>query len=177
MEPFSFMLTGGHPNSLGRTVEVVDTVLSDPERLTELMDCYKSDDEVVRLRTSSAIKRVFKDKPEWFDDWADHLLDEVSNLDQPSAMWTQAQIFLAHGARMSDEQMNKARNILVRNLHQSDDWIVLNMTMKTLEEWTKGDPPLAERVVERIEELTNDERRSVAKCAQKTLKQMGRPLL
>lgn len=39
MEPnkqFEEMLTGGHPNSLGRTVEVVELVLLSQARLTDL---------------------------------------------------------------------------------------------------------------------------------------------
>jgi hypothetical protein len=35
-ESFEEMLTGGHPNSLGRTIEVVDIVLSNPARLSDL---------------------------------------------------------------------------------------------------------------------------------------------
>ena len=35
-EPFVDMLTGGHPNSLGRTIEVVDQVLATPDRIDEL---------------------------------------------------------------------------------------------------------------------------------------------
>ena len=57
-ERFEDMLTGGHPNSLGRTIEVVDAVLAAPERFEELFNCYQSADEVVRLRVSNAMKRV-----------------------------------------------------------------------------------------------------------------------
>ena len=57
-ESFESMLTGGHPNSLGRTEEVVDLVLAEQERLSDLYSCYFSADEIVRLRVSSAMKRV-----------------------------------------------------------------------------------------------------------------------
>ena len=55
--PFEARLSGGHPNSLGDTVKVVEEVLKQPKRFKELFDCYLSDDEVVRLRTSNAMKR------------------------------------------------------------------------------------------------------------------------
>ena len=32
---FEQMLTGGHPNSLGRTGEVVDSILAEPARLAQ----------------------------------------------------------------------------------------------------------------------------------------------
>jgi hypothetical protein len=71
-ETFEAMLAGGHPNSLGRTVEVVDLVLADRDRLAELFQCYFSADEVVRLRVSSAMKRVTIAHPEWtMASWTD----------------------------------------------------------------------------------------------------------
>ena len=39
------MLKGGHPNSLGRTLEVVEIIINDREKLSELFNCYLSDDE------------------------------------------------------------------------------------------------------------------------------------
>jgi hypothetical protein len=64
-QSFEEMLTGGHPNSLGRTIEVVELILEDSVRLSDLYNCYFSADEVVRLRTSNAIKRISREKAEW----------------------------------------------------------------------------------------------------------------
>lgn len=175
MEPFRFMLAGGHPNSLGRTVEVVDCVFAEPERLDELFDCYGSDDEVVRLRTSSAIKRVFAAQPPWFDAYAERLLNEVAKVDQPSAKWTLAQIFLTHGDRLNIGQMARAKDLLVHNLHTENDWIVLNMTMKTCQQWLKAHPDLVARIRDRVRELASDPRKSVAKYAGKVLKELDIP--
>ena len=55
---FENMLTGGHPNSLGNTVQVVEIVLKAPDRFAELFNCYGSENPIVRLRTSNAMKRV-----------------------------------------------------------------------------------------------------------------------
>ena len=35
---FEQMLKGGHPNSLGRTLEVVKIIINDREKLSELFD-------------------------------------------------------------------------------------------------------------------------------------------
>ena len=43
-------LSGGHPDSLGNTEAVVERILDDPALLDNLIDCYGSDDAVVRLR-------------------------------------------------------------------------------------------------------------------------------
>ena len=36
---FENMLSGGHPNSLGRTLEVVDDVLNNKDKLADLFQC------------------------------------------------------------------------------------------------------------------------------------------
>lgn len=56
-ESFEEMLKGGHSNSLGRTIEVVDLVLTNPEKLSDLYNCYFSEDEVVRLRILGCLKQ------------------------------------------------------------------------------------------------------------------------
>ncbi|VAW43375.1 hypothetical protein MNBD_CHLOROFLEXI01-2778 [hydrothermal vent metagenome] len=168
-ESFEMMLTGGHLNSLGRTVEVVEIVLADPARLAELYACYGSDDAVVRLRTSSGIKRISRVKPEWLVPYIDRLLTEVAALDQASAQWTLADLFATLAPLMSATQRNQAEAVLKRNLANHTDWIVLNQTMKTLGAWAKEDAALRHWLVLHLERLSGDGRKSVAKTAQKTL--------
>lgn len=167
------MLAGGHPNSLGRTEEIVEIVLGEPERMAELYDCYFSDDEVVRLRTSSACKRVFKARPDWFAEYADRLLSEIAAIDQPSAKWTLAQLFLEHQKRLTPDQRARATEVLIRNLHEEEDWIALNMSMKTLERWVRDDPEITPRIEVRVRSLADDRRKSVANGARKLLNAMG----
>ncbi|MEO1191896.1 MAG: hypothetical protein AAFY02_09075 [Pseudomonadota bacterium] len=168
-ETFEEMLTGGHPNSLGRTVEVVDLVLAEPARLEELFGCYGSADAVVRLRTSSAVKRV---------EWAwhdlllpiDRLIGEVAMLDQPSAQWTLAELFAVLRGDMNAKQEAAALAIMKRNLETSKDWIVLNRTMETLADWARQESPLAIWLRPHLERLAEDPRRSVASRAAKKLR-------
>lgn len=54
-EPFEQMLQGGHPNSLGRTQEVVNIALADQGRLEDLFATIRSEDAVVRLRVGDAL--------------------------------------------------------------------------------------------------------------------------
>ena len=176
VEPFSFMLSGGHPNSLGRTEEVVIAVNADPSRMDELFDCYRSSDEVVRLRTSSALKRLFRAKPRWLDTHSERLFADMATLDQPSTKWTFAQLALDLSKHLSDAETARAKDIVVKNLHDETDWIALNMSMKTCAHWVKSDPDLAKRIQARAHELSTDRRRSVANGAIKLLRAMGETL-
>ena len=64
---FEQSLKGGHPNSLGNTLEVVDAVLGNTDKMEDLLLCYQSDDDTIRLRTSNAFKRIFRAKPDLFE--------------------------------------------------------------------------------------------------------------
>jgi hypothetical protein len=169
MEEFDAILRGGHPNSLGRTLEVVDLVLADPARLADLIDTYRSDDPVVRLRVSSVLKRIEAAHPEWVTPLIDRLIAEVGPLDQPSAQWTLAHVFLRQTATLTDEQRTAALTLMKRNLAGHGDWIVLNLTMETLARWAGKDRGLRDWMIPHLERLAADPRRSVAARARKAL--------
>ena len=133
------MLSGGHPNSLGRTLEVVDAVLADRSRLDDLYRCYFSDDEVVRLRVSSAMKRVTIEHPDWTLGFIDGLESEVAAIDQASTQWTLALLFDEMVDLLSPQQRSRAIEIMQDNLAQHSDWIVLNNSMKVLGRWAEAD--------------------------------------
>jgi hypothetical protein len=70
--PFADMLKGGHPNSLGRTEEVVGIVLADRARLAELFATMPDPDAVVRMRVGDALEKVCRAQPSCSDaTWPD----------------------------------------------------------------------------------------------------------
>lgn len=167
------MLTGGHPNSLGRTEEVVDLVLADRGRLGDLYDCYSSTDEVVRLRVSSAMKRVTIAHPDWMMDFMDRLQGDVAAIDQASAQWTLALVFDLTRDLLSDEQRSRAVEIMQKNLAEHDDWIVLNNSMKVLGAWADDDEDLRSWLRPHARRLAEDPRKSVASNARKLLRRVS----
>ncbi len=162
-------LKGGHPNSLGNTIEVVEDILNDPAIFPELFECYFSDDEVVRLRVSNAMKRICKERKELLIPYVDRLQTEISKIDQASTQWTLAQLFRMLENDLSSEQMARAKTILSYNLENHKDWIVLNMTMDTLAHWAMEDDGLKHYVTPHLQRLESDSRKSVAKKATKML--------
>ena len=161
------MLSGGHPNSLGRTLDVVEAVLADRSRLDDLYRCYFSDDEVVRLRVSSAMKRVTIEHPDWTMGFIDGLQSEVAAIDQASTQWTLARLFDLMVDLLSPQQRSRAVEIMQDNLAEHSDWIVLNNSMKVLGRWAEADPGLAEWLLPHARRLTHDDRKSVAANARK----------
>ena len=171
-ENFEEMLTGGHPNSLGRTEDVVELILADKGRLQELYQCYFSQDEVVRLRVSSAFKRVTAAQPKWTMEFMDQIQSEIANIDQASTQWTLAILFDQTSKLLSPQQHARALEIMKHNLANHDDWIVLNTTMNVLAKWSKKDADLAQFMLPHLKRLSKDARKSVAGKATKLLAQL-----
>lgn len=167
-ESFEIMLTGGHPNSLGRTEEVVDAILANPPMFDELFNCYFSKDEVVRMRVSNAMKRICKADKHLLIPYLDRFLTEIAAINQASTQWTLAQLFDSLTKDLTPTQKELAMGIMQHNLATHDDWIVLNMTMKTLAKWAQKDPALQAWMQPHLQRLADDPRKSVAQKA-KTL--------
>ena len=173
-ERFEDMLTGGHPNSLGRTIEVVDQVLANPTKIEELFSCYSSEDEVVRLRVSNALRRVQGVRPDLILPLMDRLQSEIANLDQPSAQWTLPKLFEGADKDMSPQQNERALEIVKRNLADHSDWIVLNNSIDYLTPRAATDHDLRDWLIPYLNRHADDARKSVAKRAQKALTKLER---
>jgi hypothetical protein len=167
------LLTGGHPNSLGNTPQVADRVIAGEWTVDDVIDTYGSDDAVVRLRVSNALKRVTAANPALVAAALPRLLGEVSGLAQASAQWTLAQLFGTLAPHLTDPQRAQATEIMLRNLADSDDWIVQNQTIATLTSWAATDANLRSRVIPLLTTLTDSPRGSVARRARSSLTQLS----
>lgn len=168
-ESFEQILTGGHPNSLGRTLEVVELILKDKTLVTELIDTYSSSDEVVRLRVSNALKRICKEHPDWIYPYTDILLSKIAKINQASTQWTLATIFRLLSHFLTAEQKELATDHLKHNLDTHKDWIVINTTMETLFTWSKDNTLLAEWLIPRLQKFQKDTHKSISGRATKYL--------
>ena len=173
METIEERLKGGHPNSLGNTVEIVEEVLTDHSLFEALFLCYFSEDEVVRLRVSNAMKRICKANKTLLLPYIDRFLNDISAIDQASTQWTLSQLFLELENEMTTNQKQRALEIMRNNLAHHHDWIVLNQTMQTLGEWANRDNELRDWLQPHLKRLSKDPRKSVAKKANTLLSKMN----
>lgn len=172
-ESFVAQLTGGHPNSLGNTIAVVDAVLSAPKRMDELYACYQCEDPVVRLRTSNAMKRIAKQRIDLLVPLIDGLLNDIATIEQASTQWTLASLFDALRPHMDPTQTKRAKAIMQDNLRNWDDWIVLTTTMQVLTTWSDEHQELRAWLKPELTRLQSDSRKSVAGRATKMFKHIG----
>ena len=167
---FEQSLKGGHPNSLGNTLEVVDVVLGNTDKIEDLFLCYQSDDETVRLRTSNAFKRIFRAKPELFNNWKQRFIKEVAEIDQPYAKWTSIQILNELFDQLDEKEKAQSIEICLRYLQNEKDWIVINQSLNFirnhLERFDFKDPEMMKLLIF----FVDDERKSISKNAEKLIK-------
>jgi hypothetical protein len=169
---FETLLSGGHPNSLGNTELVTSKVLNDKSLLPSLLACYESHDPVVRLRTSSCLKRVCQQQPEWVYEHIHTLFEEISRIDQASTKWTLAIVFGLLRDRFNDNELVAAVKIMKQNLFYPD-WIVQNTTMQVLFEFIESDSTIKLWLTKDLESLAESPWKSVAGRATKLLKILG----
>lgn len=174
MKNFEERLKGGHPNSLGNTVEVVEEVLAKSQYFEELFACYFSTDETVRLRTSNAMKRICKSNKSILIPFIDQLLTKVADINQASAQWTLSQLFGLLEKDMNALQTKQAKAIMQNNLSTHHDWIVLTQTMNVLSDWAKRDVELKEWLIPQLKRLESDARKSVSNKATKMIKKLDK---
>lgn len=167
MKSFEARLSGGHHNSLGNTEEVANEVIENSAYLEELYNCYFSEDELVRLRTSSAFKRVCMADKKVLIPYIERFLNEISKIDQASTQWTLAILFNFLQDDMNKDQISQAKDLLKYNLAHHNDWIVLNYTMETLTNWASDDDDLKEWMKPFLEKLKLEKRKAVAGRAKK----------
>lgn len=71
-------LAGGDLRTLGRSAEVAQQVLAQPELIDELFDGIASDDEMIMARASDALEKVAAARPELLQPYKQELLERVA---------------------------------------------------------------------------------------------------
>ena len=74
---------------------------------------------------------------------------------------------------LTEEQRNRAIEIVSNYLETNEDWIVLNSSMSALASWAQTRPALAASIRPHLERLADDSRKSVAGRATKALKSLN----
>lgn len=159
---FESDLAGGHPNSLGNTVLVAERVNADRSLVDELIQTYSSADDVVRLRVSSALKRVALEHPEWVHERLAVIEQWVAHWKQPSAQWSLAEMYRTLSGLLTRDQYDNAVAVMKGHLASSTDWIVINHTLETLAQWARSDDELREWLIPELWRYSDETRKSIA---------------
>lgn len=168
-ETFADILAiGGKTNSLGRTDEVIEVVLSNDNRLSDLYNCVFNNDAWVRMRAVDAIEKVCRQHPEWLTPYVDRFQNELASNNQPSIQWHLAQMYSQ--LNLNEQQKLIAIHWLKDQLSTVEvDWIVSANAMKTLVQFTNDGTIPIDDTVALLGVQQNHKSNSVVKKANKFL--------
>ncbi len=122
---------GGHANSLGRSAEVIDIVLKNPDRLNEVYECMFHEDAWVRMRAADVIEKICRTRPDWLEPYIDKFIKDLSSSTQASILWHLAQIYAQ--VNLTNDQRKFVINWLKNLISTKEvDWIVSANTMDAL---------------------------------------------
>ena len=166
-ELFSTLLEG-KPNSLGRVIEVYDSVTSGRTSVIDLYNLYQFEDVSVSMRVSNILKRLWRDDPTNILPLIDLFIEDANKLSNPTFRWTIAQIVTELHDLMDIKQLKAMSLIIFDNLTISQDWILLTQSLKSCQFIINnqiGTPDISI-----IEALTKDSRNAISSQALKVIK-------
>lgn len=167
---FEKVLTGGHPNSLGRTEEVVRRAGNDERLLDALFDTLQSQDEVVRMRAGDALEKVCREHPSWLHRRLDRVW-AMGRINQPSVQWHTSQILSQ--LELSAQERRRAIAWHWRILDRTSDWIVISEVLKALSLFARTSPVVRRRLPAALKHYQEDSRPAVSRRARKLLAELG----
>ena len=172
-EDFAAMLAeGGKKNTLGRAEEIVQIVLADQSRLSELYNCLFEDDAWLRMRAIDALEKVCRVHPEWLEPYIERLLGEVAAIDQASIHWHLAEIF--RRVELTPDQRERAIELMKRNISSNGaDWIVASNTMETLALFVADGTVPVEELIPLLEIQQTHHSKAVVKRATRIFDQLS----
>lgn len=146
-------LEGGDLRSIGRSEEVVQDVLANPELFGELISGMLYDDPVIQMRAADAVEKVTAIHPEYLRPHKRLILEQIAHIEQQEVRWHIAQILPR--LVLDDEEVQTAIEILTGFLND-DSRIVRTFAMDSLAVFAERQPDMQPWVVALIEEMIED---------------------
>lgn len=146
-------LKGGDQRSIGRSEEIVQDVLDNPNLFGELIHAILIDDPVVRMRAADAVEKITTTNQGYLQPYKDLILDRIAEIEQQEVRWHIAQILPR--LEMNKEETERAIEIL-KGFLRDDSRIVRTFTMDSLAHFAEKDPSLETWVISLIEEMVED---------------------
>ena len=151
MHPLLQMLLGGDRRSIGKSREVVDRVLAEPELFGIVFGGMTDDDPLVRMRSADAAEKIAALRPDLLQPYKRRLLREVAPIEQQEVRWHVAQLIPRLKLNRTDRRT--AAEILSRYL-KDESRIVKTFAMQALADLAEQDADLRPGIVRALKRLT-----------------------
>ena len=160
------ILKEGKPNTLGRTIEIYDKIICNQINVMEVYNLYKIEDQLVSMRVSNIIKRLWREDLNYILPIVDQFIIDAKELFNPTFRWTLAQIFKELFSELHDDQRNQLLVEIQRNFNLNDDWIMLAQSIDALV-FSRSKKMNIVKVSNIIDKLEHDNRMIIQKKVKK----------
>ena len=144
-------LQGGDLRSKGRSEEVFEDVLKNPDLFAILFNGMLHDDPVIRMRAADAMEKIARQRANLLQPFKKRLIDEVAKIEQQEVRWHVAQMFSC--LELTKVERGKVAAILHEYL-QDKSSIVKTFAMQALADLARQDETVKRKVVPLLRKLT-----------------------
>ena len=160
------MLQEGKPNTLGRTIEIYNKIISNQINTMDVYNLYKKEDRIVSMRVSNIVKRLWREDVNYILPIIDQFIVDAKEFLNPTFRWTLAQLFKELFKKLNSDQKNKLLLEIQRNFQLSDDWIMLTQSIDALV-YARSKKMEIINISKIIDKLEQDNRRIIEKKVNK----------
>ena len=166
MDLFDFkeLLAEGDLRTDGKSNEVAEIVLSQPDSLKELIDCLHEKNDIIRGHGADALEKVCRKNFNLIIPFVDILLPLAKIENIAMVKWHYAMLF-AYLVQY-DEYLNDFLNILYQYL-QDDSVFVISWAISSLTIFAMSKKDNKEKIIEKLSELRNHQSKAVQNRLQK----------
>jgi hypothetical protein len=162
-------LKDGDLRSIGRVPEVVEIVLADPKLIEHLIPGMMHQAPGIRMRSSDAVEKITRQKPEYLHPHKDFILNDVAKQTQQEVRWHLAQIIPR--LELTDEEIKIASLELFSYLDDTSKIVQANALQALVDLAWKNDA-LLPRVKDAVRKLTETGSPAVKNKAEKLLNEL-----
>jgi hypothetical protein len=163
------MLKGGDRRSIGRSNEVKELVLRQPERFAELLKCLWDEDPVVRMRAADTAEKISVTSPQLLESQKHELLGLLDEAEQIELRWHLA--LMVARLSLSGPERYRAATALRRYLEDRSS-IVKTFALQGLADLARQDASLRDPVRRTLEESLRSGTAAMKARARKLLKEL-----
>ncbi len=162
-------LKGGDRRSIGRSNEVVEEVLKDPQLFDPLFKGLLNKDPIIRMRAADAVEKITLQHPEYLKPYKRVLLEKIAASRQQEVRWHFAQI--VPRLNLNQSERKRVMQILIDYLNDNSK-IVITFAMQALADLADAEPQLAPRVIKLLQDQVASGSAAVKNRGQKLLKKL-----
>jgi hypothetical protein len=161
-------LQGGDRRSIGNSNRIAATVLRNPRRLSELIECLWSDDAVVRMRAADAAEKISAKEAGLLARFKSELLGLAEEVTRAELRWHLA--LMLPRLPLDRTECERARATLRRYLNDRSS-IVKTCAIEGMAELAKGDAQSEAGIIDLLERTSRTGTPAMKARSRKLLKQ------